>query len=883
MKKALILIILSISVSAFAVDVPDFSFKGDEITSFSIKQEFRDVKLDIAVKSEYEKYIEKESINVSTDETGEYSSEEPSFFYSFRPTTAIASVFVGDKAYRNYLVKKYVQSDYQSILTNYPKYKASVKTPEFIEEIDLIYALAKDAEGDAEALNGVYSICATGEYFKNIACDKYFGQLWQNEDYLQIAVMGQAVERPVPAYTFSAYILSLFRLERYSEAEKQLLKNPDQIFYNPEFNDFLAVIAYYKGNYIMAAKYAPFVTDSAAFAVADSLINLGHFDDALILADKVQDPSDRAYLSAKLNIGLKNISIARNTVKDIKNETLLFNVLNYYAAREMPAMNESFVASFQFADVDKSSYPYYYLGLQQFELKKYADAVKSLEKVAAPEDIKREATFYRGISQVYVNPNKAESDLVSTINYSATPEQVSISRYMLAQVYYMNGRLDDSLQLLDGCTENYCAQLRAEIDLRKGKYSTALSTASGMQGDEAVLLRATAYYNLKKYSEALKELEEMKETSFEAEHLRMMISFKEGNVQKATEIIRHNYSYTPLVYDGIRELILAGDYALAADLIKDKQNLPDSMLVLKAKLLAWQGDKSGAGKIYNQLISKKAELYESFTGTVDLADNLTQELQAIAKTMENLDSYGNFNQKDALLASFASKVSRTKNQVLLIGIINEFFPEYENSPYAAEMYAERAKLFYATGRSSECVQDINLAVSRSADYEADLMLLKAQCLENVDAGLALEAYRNMFYNDEQFRLPAAVKLMDTSPVPAEVLDVARKIKDENPGLYVEGMRRYVEIATSDDLDKNEDYLNRLMADKDTALQCAGMFGTARLLNEREKGREAAAMYEKIYKTAPGDHFAKESLNAAYSIYTQLDMTKEAEEVKKLIK
>jgi tetratricopeptide (TPR) repeat protein len=276
-------------------------------------------------------------------------------------------------------------------------------------------------------------------------------------------------------------------------------------------------------------------------------------------------------------------------------------------------------------------------------------------------------------------------------------------------------------------------------------------------------------------------------------------------------------------------------------------------------------------------------LYDAISGLVALEKNDADSMTAIRRAMENFPKYGEFAGKDTLLNEFAAKAARAKDNVLLSNIINAFFPDYEDSPHAGEMYAARARLFYTTGRYNECMQDIAGATAKNPELAEELRYTNAQCMEQVDMTGALDLYRGMFASDEQYKLLSAVKIMDNTDDVDEVLMVADVLKADNPQLYLEGVRRFMELAEPADLSAYEAFVLELSESEDIGLQCAGLYGLARLLNEQERGRDAASVYYQVYEADPKDHFATPALDAAYVIYVDLGMDKEAGQIKTLIR
>ncbi|MDR0454989.1 MAG: hypothetical protein LBH05_09285 [Deferribacteraceae bacterium] len=863
--------------------MPDFSFQGEELSLFAIRPVFRDLEIPLSIPSSYTNYVEKQTIEAASEMVAKYGAAEPSFFYRFRPTTTISSIFNGDKAYRNYFVKRFLLKDYRGVIKAYKDYKDDFSTPEFKEEARILYAFSLFNRNDKTAVDTLADSCLNGKEFRNEVCDKYMEILWDNKDYDKIAEIGGKLHNPLPAYTFSVYVLSVFKNKEFAKGAELISENPDLIFKYQDFNDLRAAAEYYKNNYGNVAKLAPYCTDNLVFIQSDSHINLGRISEAEQFLKKVSSHSDRRYLEAKIKIRQKKLKEAVGALKLVTNESERFELLNYYMALEFPALNRDFLSQFGFVSPEYADYPVYYEGLQKFASKIYSNAAELFARVKTTPELIWQAKFYRGVALMYIDPAKAESEIIDILNYSRDSSQIAASRYLLAQVYYLKKEYDEAVQLLDGCPEQYCRQLRSEIYLHRGRYDMAMTNIEGVDSFQARLIRATAYFNSKDYDAARREIEEAKTTSEEFTHLKMMLAFKEGNVAEGTAILTANQKYRPVLYDGVKELMLAGDYTRAGKLLSSVKNLPPDMEILNAKLLAWSGKTKEARAAYKKLTKESSVAYDAFSGIIALEKTSQGEMEAIASVLKELQRAPEFQQKDMLLSQMASKTARAGENVLLIQIINIFFPAYANSPYANEMYAERARLFYTTGRSQECLRDIADAVGKSPLLAQDLRFIKAQCTEAVNMQNALTDYRAMFAEKGQFYLPAAVKIMELSDKSAEILSIAGEFKKDNPLLYTEGVRRYAETAKPDELKDNEKFIKTLLNDKSKALSCAGLFALARMQNENGKGGDAAKTYHKIYLTDPEDYFAAPALDAAIKIYDKLKMPKETEQMKALRK
>ncbi|MEF3255819.1 MAG: hypothetical protein K6348_09735, partial [Deferribacterales bacterium] len=84
------------------VKLPEFSFTGKEIGSVSLKPVFPEININFKSKSTLEIYLEKIELEQKGINQSSYESEEPGFMFGGTFRTALASIFIGNKAYRNY-------------------------------------------------------------------------------------------------------------------------------------------------------------------------------------------------------------------------------------------------------------------------------------------------------------------------------------------------------------------------------------------------------------------------------------------------------------------------------------------------------------------------------------------------------------------------------------------------------------------------------------------------------------------------------------------------------------------------------------------------------------------------------------------------------------
>ncbi|MDR2104891.1 MAG: hypothetical protein LBP51_03945, partial [Deferribacteraceae bacterium] len=197
--------------------------------TFSAAPVFREAELNISVPSGFTNYIERQSVAPISEKFINYQTEEPSALYSAGVTTSLASVFSGDIAYRNHIVKLFLEKKYTETVEQYLLYENKLLSQNIREEAKLLYSISLINLGKAEGFNILKDICINGKIFYQASCDKYAQIHWDNRDFRAITALDK--QKPFPRYFFSALVLSNIKLGHVQEAKKLLDNNPDMIFY----------------------------------------------------------------------------------------------------------------------------------------------------------------------------------------------------------------------------------------------------------------------------------------------------------------------------------------------------------------------------------------------------------------------------------------------------------------------------------------------------------------------------------------------------------------------------------------------------------------------------------------------------------------------------
>jgi tetratricopeptide (TPR) repeat protein len=362
-------------------------------------------------------------------------------------------------------------------------------------------------------------------------------------------------------------------------------------------------------------------------------------------------------------------------------------------------------------------------------------------------------------------------------------------------------------------------------------------------------------------------------------HLKLLLSIQEKDLAAAREIILKNRTYKPILFDGIKAFYESGDYKTAEAIIDGKTELPPEVELIYAHVLVKLGQADKAKIIYEHLLSYSDMVCGAFAGLLSVQSK-NNRVNYAANILDVLPNYGEFPDKDKLLAVIAQTALEGKDNILLTRAINSFFPEYADYESAGDMFAARARLFFITGRFEECLNDIRSAETKKPALKGSLQELSITCGEKVNPASVAEHYMEIFNGRKKGWEEAAKKVVEYSENAADILKVTLAVQESDEPLYTKGLRRYALTATKKDLDKDKKIIDLLCEDMKKRYRCAGRFARARSLELDGKLKEAAKAYEEVYEVDPRDELTVPALKFALRLYEKLKMNKSAERVKK---
>jgi len=880
MKKLIFscLLFVFVASASFAdVLIPEFAFTGEDISKFSVAPSYMDVSLSFNVASGFDTYIQQESFKLENTQEKEYTSAEPGGMYSGSFGTSLSSVFVGERAYRNNIVKNFIRKEYIQVIDSYGRYKLKLAGTPYEQECTLLYGLSLmetgNLSGGSDILKGVIK---SGGAAGDIASDSLFSYYFQTKNYPAVIAAGKE-QAKFTEYSLYTYLYSLMQRKEYAEIEAAASSRKELFEKHPYMYDFAVVADYLLGKPDAVARLADKASANTAPLIADTLISRGDKAGAAKLVGSMPEGEAKNVLNAKLAILDKNVNKAAELTALLKVDENRLNVFFFYVSNMFPALDASFGDRIKFNKNANKDFVNYYNGLSAMAGKDYRNAVRRLDSIIFNRELIESAYFYRGIAYFRMDISKTEFLLLKYIDSSEDNEKEKIARYVLGQIYYLRGRTADALMLVEDCFTDDCKLLKAEISIGAQKYEAAEDFIGTIQGEKASKLRAAILYNKKDFEGALAELKKVPNPEAETDYLLMLTYLKLDMNEEAVRIYRKHFSDMKFFDTLTENLFLAGDYKRVLALL-DATNSEPKNLLLRAKVYTSMKRYQDAEPLYRSLIAKNYAIFDSVYGLLSgyAARNMKTEF---LKTGEmSLTGLGTFERKDFLLIQAARLAIDLKEIDLATKMVNRFFSEFPDSQYTREGYLLRGRLFKNTGRLEQCIADADRLMAMGESRE-DALFLKADCTEAKDSAAAVKIYKELTESD-RFRELANSKIAEVSKNPADVLKSAEYFKEKDTELYYAGMDRYLSLLGGADLLKNEQVVKDMLASKHVAIMPGAYFNQGRVLEEKKQPEQAAAMYMKSYYLFPESKYAKQSLRKTVDIYKKLGKTKEAKVLEK---
>lgn len=880
----LIFLNLTVMTSYADITVPNYSFTGQEITSFKVRPSYTAIQFNFSMPSQMDIYLQVRTQELEGGDKRDYSSEEPGYIYKDPNSARFTSFFVGAKALRNNVVKSFLNKNYIDTVASYERFEKKLVKSDFDSETRFIYGMSLFYTGSQqEAIDILLSLLDKKNEYSLLAQDALF---LISSELKRYNIMEDAVARNIEFtdYSLSKWIEYLYSKERYEDILQALDNHPALEGAYPAYKNMRVICYYFLKQYKQIEKVAGSIQDNSLIPiVADSYIMLDKTSKAREYIKKL--PKDDVYylLNAKIDVAENRLKSAEEKIVQIKNDNEKLSLLFYAVGDKFPSITPDFLQKFKFKERALNDYVYFYTGIKYFDKKDYANSMLFFSLIGFNKSLLNASYFYQGMASLYIDMNRAEYNFQRSIASGLDYEKLTLAKFMLAQIYFLKEKYDDALILVDDCNTSYCQILKGDLYLALNDEEKAFSYVKDKTDDRSRLIKANIYYNSKKYKSALNEISKIKKPTADSKFLLMMCYFKEKRPLEAEKIMRDNRNDIRIFSSGVQQLILGGQGKKALDYMEGLTNLTPDFKLERAKLLAAYNRFKDAKKDYNELIISGDYIYESITGLFEIAKKEKKGKEFVDDKLSFIEKSAEFENKDLIISEFASYALDMKSTNTSIGYVNYFIDNYPQSQYYPNVLETRAKLFKFTGRYDNCITDADKIIAKGGTAAEDALFMKAECLEYVDKDKAMSVYKEVAQKSKRFAKPAYSRVAGMSNQAEDVLWAAEKLKTSSPNIWENGIVRFMDLSNKKEYEQHKDYILELSKTSTPAIRSASLWRIGKDQFESGKTADASVTFMKGYYLFPNEKFALENLIGAKASYTKRKKEKELAIINKILK
>jgi len=880
MKKILVvfLTLFIFSAAHAGVQVPGFAFTGKEISDFNIRPSFRNVSVSFSVQSSFDTYLKQESFRLNVGEAKDYKSEDPGGIYSGGFGTSVSSVFVGNKAYRNNIVKAYLGNKYLDVIESYNKYLPKLVGTDFEEETKLVYAFALMQTGSiSKSLEIMKKIAIDGKNFKIVASDRVAEYFLKIKAYEELDIFAGSLSRQTP-YTLYAWLYSLLSLDRFDRLVKVFDEHADITSKDTRFYDFYITARYSQGGFEDVISFAGKSTPNTVGLVADAYLVKGERQKANEIIRKMPEEGMKRVLMAKSDVLKGDLVAAGEILSELKGDEDKLNLFYYYIGKAFPKLSLDFLSQFHFDSRINADYLKFYTGIYYLASGDRMTAIKYLDAVIFNSDLTQSAYYYRGLAYAEMDRTRAERYFLKFIETSEDEEKINVSRFMLAQMAYIAGALDDALMLTTTCNKDFCKLLKARIFLDKNDYELAWMNSDKVPGDDAALIRATVLFHKKYYDAALKQISLMGTKGRDGDFLTMLCWLKMDRMYEAEAVFSKYKNDQGFVDTYLDHLFLTGQYREVLKLTDDNKG---KFNIVRAKSLFSLGKLADAAELYEQIIKSKKHSFDAWNGLLSTYITMKDETKFAETAKRIVNVKADFDKKDFLVYQTAVQALDLKKTKLATVLLNYFFDSFLTSAYKNDAYLLRGKLFRDTGRVDQCLNDAEIMLNEGRSDDA--LFLKGECLQSTKPKEALKIFEEMTQNSGRFRDLGFSKLIELYTRPKDILKAVNYFKTKDTERYYSGLDRYLSTLNAKELSANTALLDEMIAARNPAGLAAAYYYIG-VINFNEKKYETAAItLMKSHYLFPSSEYSAKSLKLTIEAYKKLGRDKEIDVLQRKLK
>ena len=873
------------AASAFGqITVPNYSFTGQEITNFRVRPSYTEVQFNFSMPSQMDIYLQVRKQELAGGDKRDYKSDEPGFIYKDPNSARFTSLFVGEKALRNNVVKAFLNRDYIDAISSYERFQKKLVKSSYDRETRFLYAMSLFYTGSQQqSLDILLSLLDNKDEYSLLAQDALF---LISSELKKYNIMEDAVARNIDFtdYSLSKWIEYLYSKNRYEDILQALNNHPAMEEGYPAYKNMRIICYYFLKQYKQVEKFAVNIDDESIMPViADAYIMSNNIANAKEYVKKLPKNDVYYVLSAKIDVAENRLVAAKEKIANIKSDNEKLSLLFYAVSEKFTTITPEFLQFFKFKERASNDYVYFYTGIKYFQKKDYANSMLYFSLIGFNKSLLSASYFYQGMASLYVDMNRAEYNFQRFIATGLDYEKLALAKFMLAQIYYLKEKYDDALMLIDDCNTSYCHVLKGDLYLALNDEEKAFAYVKDKTDDRSRLIKANVYYNSKKYKSALNEIIKIKKPTADSKFLLMMCYFKEKRPLDAEKIMRENRSDIRIFSNGVQQLILAGQGKKALDYMEGLKNLTPDFKLERAKLLAAYNRLQEAKKDYNELIISGDYLYESLSGLFEIAKKEKKGKEFVDDKLSYIEKSAEFENKDLIIADFASYALDVKSTNTSIGYVNFFMDNYPQSQYYPNVLETRAKLFQYTGRYDSCVTDADKIIAKGGKAAEDALFMKAECMEYIDKNKAMDVYKEVAEKSTRFAKPAYSRVVGMSDMAEDVLWAAEKLKTTSPKIWENGVLRFIDLSNKKEYENHKDYIIELSKTANPAIRSASLWRIGKDEFESGKTEDATITFMKGYYLFPEEKYAVENLIGAKASYTKRKKTKELAVIDKMLK
>ena len=880
MKKLTAIIALFVlnSAAQAAVSLPDFAFTGQELTGFSIRPSFKQVSVSFSVQSGFDSYLKQESFELKQVDSKEYQSADPGGMYSGSFGTSLSSVFVGEKAYRNNIVKGYLDKQYLSVIQSYEKYYPKIAKTQYEQEVNLVYAFALLETGSiSKAMDIMKGVAYGDSTFAGAASDRIMQYYLETRLYEEADIFASGLKTVTP-YSLYGWLYSLLQLQRYERVISTFNAHSEITSKDKRFYDFLITAEYSLGKFDEVIANRENAGNNTMALLADSCLVRGDVKCAVNSYNSIPDNNMKNVIYGKIAVAEGNHKEAEKVLAALDSDEDRLNIFFFYIGRNFPFIDLSFMDKFVFESKINNDYNKFYRGIWYLSKGDEMNAIRQIDGIIFNRDLINTAYYYRGLAYSSIDPHRAQRYFLRFMELSQDEQKLMVTRYMLGQIYYLDGRADDALMLLQPCATDYCRVLKGKIFIDKKDLNSAWSSVDGVKGNDAAFVRASIQYNKKNYKDALAQLKPISPKDVQSDLLLMLTYLKLGDSSSAGDVFNRHSKDERFMDAYLDNMMLAGQYQ---QVLKLTDGNKDRYRLVRSKALFSLGRYQEALAGFRSLVDSGLHSFDAWYGILTCYSAMKDDKRFDDAAREITQVRQQFDRKDFLVLQAAKMALDTKDTRLATMLLNHFFDNYDVSPYKRDAYLLRGQLFRDTGRLEQCLEDAQMMQKGGRSDEG--LFLKGECLQTSKPDDAKVIFEDLAKNSDRYRELSYAKLVDLESNPKDLKPAVLFFRNRDTDIYVKGLEKYFSMLSASQLTGEKALLDGLVKDANPAVLPLAYYysGTAQY-GAREYETSAATLL-KGYYLYPNSKYADKSLDKAADAYDNLGRKDEAEIMRKKIK